>query len=69
MSPRHGFPILPAHTAPLACFNCSKPLPDGDPAKDYAGYPPGGGEYRRICPACGCRTYYDIAASSAPSTT
>lgn len=52
------FPTLPTHAGALPCFNCAAPLA-AQPPHDCE-YADGEGRYRKICPICCCRTYYDL---------
>jgi hypothetical protein len=50
------FPVAANHQ--IACFNCSESLAAVEP--QVSGFAPRRGEYRKECPRCGMKTWYDV---------
>ena len=50
------FPVT-THTE-IACFNCTQTLAAVEP--QASGFAPCRGEYKKECPRCGMKTWYDV---------
>jgi hypothetical protein len=51
------FPAYSNHDA-VACFNCTQTLAASEPQE--SGFAPRHGEYKKECPRCGMKTWYDV---------
>jgi len=52
-----SFPVVTNHSA-IACFNCTHNLAASEPQE--SGFAPRHGEYKKECPKCGMKTWYDV---------
>jgi hypothetical protein len=52
-----SFPTVSNHNQ-VACFNCTQNLAAAEPQS--SGFAPRRGEFKKECPQCGMKTWYDV---------